>query len=103
MRDFRKVAGVLIPHRKNVHLAVLIISLLMLPGFAATLTPIDVESYNLESPELEAAEVMREEFSVREIFGDSDYLSGFTILWRFTFSISQVDSFTGINSGKVNH
>ena len=63
MRDFKKVAKVLIPQRKNVHIAVFILSLLMIPGFAATLTPIDVESYNLESPELEAAEVMREEFS----------------------------------------
>ena len=35
----------------------------MIPGFNATLTPIDIESYNLESHELEAAEVMREEFS----------------------------------------
>ena len=32
----------------------------MIPGFTATLTPNDIESYNLESPELEAAEVMRE-------------------------------------------
>ena len=101
MRDFRKVAGVLIPHRKNVHLAVLIISLLMLPGFAATLTPIDVESYNLESPELEAAEVMREEFSgAGNIWGFGLFVRDSQYFGDSPSQISQVDSFTGINSGQ---
>ena len=101
MRDFKKVAGVLIPQRKNVHLAVLIISLLMLPGFAATLTPIDVESYNLESPELEAAEVMREEFSgAGNIWGFGLFIRDSQYFGESPSQISQVDSFTGINSGQ---
>ncbi|MBT3846906.1 MAG: MMPL family transporter [Euryarchaeota archaeon] len=101
MRDFKKVAGVLIPQRKNVHLAVLIISLLMLPGFAATLTPIDVESYNLESPELEAAEVMREEFSgAGNIWGFGLFIRDSQYFGDSPSQISQVDSFTGINSGQ---
>ena len=101
MRDFKKVARVLIPQRKNVHLAVLIISLLMLPGFAATLTPIDVESYNLESPELEAAEVMREEFSgAGNIWGFGLFVRDSQYFGDSPSQISQVDSFTGINSGQ---
>ena len=101
MRDFKKVAGVLIPQRKNVHLAVLIISLLMLPGFAATLPPIDVESYNLESPELEAAEVMREEFSgAGNIWGFGLFIRDSQYFGDSPSQISQVDSFTGINSGQ---
>ena len=101
MRDFKKVAGVLIPQRKNVHLAVLIISLLMLPGFAATLTPIDVESYNLESPELEAAEVIREEFSgAGNIWGFGLFIRDSQYFGDSPSQISQVDSFTGINSGQ---
>ena len=74
MRDFRKVASILIPERKKVHLAVFIVSILMIPGFTATLTPIDIESYNLESPELEAAEVMEKSSLEREIFGVLDCL-----------------------------
>ena len=73
----------------------------MLPGFAATLTPIDVESYNLESPELEAAEVMREEFSgAGNIWGFGLFVRDSQYFGDSPSQISQVDSFTGINSGQ---
>ena len=63
MRDFAHVADFLVPRRKQAHLAILLLSLLMLPGISATFSPIDIESYDLESPELDANEVLREEFS----------------------------------------
>ena len=101
MRDFKKVANFLIPQRKNVHLAVFILSLLMVPGFAATLTPIDVESYNLESPELEAAEVMREEFSgAGNIWGFGLFVRDSQYFGDSPSEINQVDDFSGINSGQ---
>ena len=101
MRDFKKVAKVLIPQRKNVHIAVFILSLLMIPGFAATLTPIDVESYNLESPELEAAEVMREEFSgAGNIWGFGLFVRDSQYFGDSPSEISQVDDFSGINTGQ---
>ncbi len=101
MRDFKKVAKVLIPQRKNVHIAVFILSLLMIPGFAATLTPIDVESYNLESPELEAAEVMREEFSgAGNIWGFGLFVRDSQYFGDSPSEINQVDDFSGINTGQ---
>jgi hypothetical protein len=101
MRDFRKVAKVLIPQRKKVHLAVFILSLLMIPGFAATFTPIDVESYNLESPELEAAEVMREEFSeAGNIWGFGLFVKDSEYFGDSPSEINQIDDFSGMNAGQ---
>ena len=101
MRDFRKVAAILIPERKKVHLAVFILSLLMIPGFTATLTPIDIESYNLESPELEAAEVMREEFSgAGNIWGFGLFVKDSQYFGQTPSEIYQIDEFSGINTGQ---
>jgi len=66
MRDFSRVASILLPHRKLFHLSILIASLLMIPGMMYALTPIDMESYNLDSPELEAREVIKTEFPTNE-------------------------------------
>ena len=63
VRDFSGLAETLIPNRKYSHFAVIVVSLLMLPGLAASQEPIDIESYDLESPELEAHAVMKTEFS----------------------------------------
>ena len=57
----------------RVHAAVIVITALMIPGFLSSLTPIDIEAYNMDSPELEANDVMREEFSGAETYGDSEY------------------------------
>jgi len=101
MRDFRKVASILIPERKKVHLAVFLVSLLMIPGFTATLTPIDIESYNLESPELEAAEVMREEFSgAGNIWGFGLFIKDSEYFGVSPSEIKHIDEFSGINTGQ---
>ena len=86
MRDFSHVADFLVPRRRQTHLAVLVLSLLMLPGISATFSPIDVESYDLESPELDANEVLREEFSA------AGNIWGFTIVVRDSEHFGQPDS-----------
>ena len=63
MRDFAHVADFLIPRRRQAHIVVILLSMLMLPGISATFSPIDIESYDMESPELDANEVLMEEFS----------------------------------------
>lgn len=76
MRDFQRVADTLLPNRKLFHLVILILSLLMLPGVMWALTPIDMESYNLDSPELVAIDVISEEYPANEL------VIGFAIVIR---------------------
>tara|TARA_B100000214_G_scaffold225471_2_gene164113 strand:- start:6401 stop:9670 length:3270 start_codon:yes stop_codon:yes gene_type:complete len=66
VRDFAKVADFLLPRSTKVHAAILLISLLMIPGLLASLTPIDVNSYDMESPELTAYQVVNDEFEAAE-------------------------------------
>ena len=66
VRDFGKVADILLPRSFKMHAAVLAISLFMIPGLIASLTPIDVQSYDMESPELSANQVVTEEFEAAE-------------------------------------
>ena len=66
VRDFGKVADFLLPRSFKLHAAVLVISLLMVPGLIASLTPIDVNSYDMESPELTANQVVADEFEAAE-------------------------------------
>ena len=66
VRDFARVADFLLPRSFKLHAAVLAISLLMVPGLIASLTPIDVQSYDMESPELTANQVVNEEFEAAE-------------------------------------
>ncbi len=42
MRDFAHVADFLIPRRRQAHIVVVILSILMLPGISATFSPIDI-------------------------------------------------------------
>ena len=63
MRSFEGLADYLIPRRKKVHSLVLVVSVLMIPGIIASFEPIDIESYDMESPELEANQVLRDEFT----------------------------------------
>ena len=56
-----------VPYRNRIHVAVFILSLLMIPGAMTALQPIDMESYEMESPELTAQEIINEEFSNSEI------------------------------------
>ena len=66
VRDFARVADFLLPRSFKLHAAVLAISLFMIPGLIASLTPIDVQSYDMESPELTANQVVNDEFEAAE-------------------------------------
>ena len=66
MQDFSRLAAWMIPRRGRVHLTIFIITILMLPGALTALEPIDIESYDLDSPEIEAQDVIYEEFSAEE-------------------------------------
>ena len=54
MAKFEALANILVPHRKKVHFAIFILTILMIPGALKALEPIDMESYDMESPELTA-------------------------------------------------
>jgi|TARA_B110000263_G_scaffold153409_1_gene133175 hypothetical protein len=62
MRDFAHVADFLVPRRRQAHIVIILMSMLMLPGISATFSPIDIESYDMESPELDANKVLLKEF-----------------------------------------
>ncbi len=66
VRDFKQVADFLLPRRAAVHVFILVMSLVMVPGLMASLTPIDIESYDMESPELTAYKVLNEDFAAAE-------------------------------------
>ena len=86
VRDFGKVADFLLPQSFKLHTAVLFISFLMIPGLLASLTPIDVQSYDMESPELTANQVVNEDFEAAE------KTHGFAISVRDRKSILTSDS-----------
>ncbi|RJU85934.1 MAG: hypothetical protein DWC02_05545 [Candidatus Poseidoniales archaeon] len=67
MAKFEALSNFLVPHRKKVHVAVFILTLLMIPGALKALEPIDMESYDMESPELTAERKINQEFSTTEI------------------------------------
>ena len=49
------------------HVAIFFLSLLMIPGALTALQPIDMESYEMESPELTAQAIIDDEFANSEI------------------------------------
>jgi len=103
MENFTKVIDFIFPKRKAVHILVILVSGFMLPGFIATLTPIDIESYNLDSPELEASEVMREEFSgAGNIWGFGIFVRDSQYWEEVGSEVNQVSSFSGEGQG-LNH
>ena len=67
MRDFSDLAEFAVDHRTKFHVAIVLFSIVMVPGLLQTLTPIDVESYDMESPEMEAEKVINNEFSSKEL------------------------------------
>ena len=67
MKDFSDLADFAILHRTKFHVAIVLFSIVMVPGLLQTLTPIDVESYDMESPEMDAEKVVSEEFSAKEL------------------------------------
>ena len=103
MRDFSNVADFLVPRRRQTHIIVFLMSLLMLPGISATFSPIDIESYDLESPELEANDILMEEFSAAggiEAFGI--YLRDPSYFGRPDSDVSMIADYTGKGAGVVN-
>ena len=67
MANFEDVSNFLVPHRKKVHIAIFVLTILMIPGALKALEPIDMESYDMESPELTAERIINEEFTTTEI------------------------------------
>jgi predicted RND superfamily exporter protein len=67
MANFETLSNFLVPHRKKVHIAVFVLTILMIPGVLKALEPIDMESYDMESPELTAERKINDEFSTTEI------------------------------------
>ena len=100
MRDFSKVANYLIPKRKKIHLSVLMFSILMIPGILATFEPIDIESYEMESPELDANMVFREEFTAAgNIWGFGIFVRDEADFGKPGSDVSMIADYTGENSG----
>ena len=66
-RDWSSLARWMIPRKRKVHFVVIAITLLMIPGALSALEPIDMESYEMDSPELEAQAIIDDEFSNSEI------------------------------------
>ena len=64
---FARLAEWLIPRRNKAHVVVFLVSILMIPGALTALEPIDMEAYEMESPELTAQEVIDTEFETTEI------------------------------------
>ena len=75
-RDFSRLAAWLVPRKGRVHLTIFVLTLLMVPGVLTALEPIDVESYEMDSPEIEAQQVIDDEFS------SSEEVLGFLITLR---------------------
>jgi predicted RND superfamily exporter protein len=66
-RRYEQLATWLLPRKRGAHIAVLLLTLLMIPGAMTALQPIDMESYEMESPELSAQTLINEEFPNSEI------------------------------------
>ncbi len=64
---FQSFSKWFVPHKKRVHFVVFILSLFMIPGALTALQPIDMESYEMESPELTAQTIINDEFANSEI------------------------------------
>ncbi len=102
MRDFDWLARILLPRRKVFHAFILVGSLVMVPGLMLALSPIDMESYNLDSPELDAREVIDKEYPNNEIVAGyaivvrDQSLVGQTPHWNYG---SEVAPFTGVGVG----
>ena len=68
-----RLSALLIDRAKPFHITMLILTLLMIPGAMTALEPIDMESYEMESPELSAQSIIEDKFS------DSEIILGFMI------------------------
>jgi len=72
----------------------------MIPGVLATFEPIDIESYEMESPELDANMVFREEFTAAgDIWGSGILVSEEGDCGRPNSDVTMIADYTGENSG----
>ena len=62
-RRYDRIAAWLLPRKRGAHIAVVLLTLLMIPGAMTALQPIDMESYEMESPELTAQTIVNEAVS----------------------------------------
>ena len=100
MRDFEDLADYLIPRRKKVHFALVVVSIFMIPGIIASLEPIDIESYDMESPELDANQVLREEFTAAgNIWGFGIFVRNPEYFDEPDSDVTMIADFPGIGGG----
>ena len=100
MRDFEDLADYLIPRRKKVHFALVVVSIFMIPGIIASLEPIDIESYDMESPELDANQVLREEFTAAgNIWGFGIFVRNPEYFGEPDSDVTMIADFTDIGGG----
>ena len=79
-----------VPQRNKAHIAVFILSIFMIPGALTALQPIDMESYEMESPELTAQTIINEEFA------NSEIILGFVISARDPTYVPDLDSWSPV-------
>lgn len=100
MRDFEDLADYLIPRRKKVHFALVVVSIFMIPGIIASFEPIDIESYEMESPELDANQVLREEFTAAgNIWGFGIFVRNPEYFGEPDSDVTMIADFTDIGGG----
>ena len=100
MRDFEDLADYLIPHRKKVHFALVVVSIFMIPGIIASFEPIDIESYEMDSPELDANQVLREEFTAAgNIWGFGIFVRNPEYFGEPDSDVTMIADFSGIGGG----
>ena len=72
----------------------------MIPGVLATFEPIDIESYEMESPELDANMVFREEFTAAgNIWGFGIFVRDEGDFGKLGSDVTMIADYTGENSG----
>ena len=100
MRDFDSLADYLIPRRKKVHFALIVVSIFMIPGIIASFEPIDIESYDMESPELDANQVLREEFTAAgNIWGFGIFVRNPEYFGEPESDVTMIVDFPGVKGG----
>ncbi len=69
VRLFSRVATFLLPRKNKAHLAVFLLTILLIPSALQALEPIDLEAYNIDAEEIIAEEFVNQELSTSsEIF-----------------------------------
>ena len=100
MRDFESLADYLIPRRKKIHFAIIVVSIFMIPGIIASSEPIDIESYDMESPELDANQVLREEFTAAgNIWGFGIFVRNPDHFGEPESDVTMIADFPGVKGG----